>query len=547
MPDLKQSLLSYDFGHLNILAEHWGIELDTPDAKTALPILVEHMLHGELLTEIIETLTTEAKPALATLRSNHGRLPWAQFTRQFGEVREMGPGRRDRERPDRTPASPAEVLWYRGLVGRAFFDTARGTEEFAYIPDDLLALLPTHSGELNPPQIEITSQPLGRSATTSEHASPIPASDRILDHTCTLLAALRTGVAPTLFEAYDPDFIHALLKIAGLLTPDHLPESEATRAFLESPRGSALLQLAEAWINSSEHNDLHHVPGLQAEGEWTNDPLRTRHFILQLLRAIPAEPWWNLSSFVADIHQRYPDFQRPAGDYDSWFLRDKASGEFLRGFEHWDDVDGALIRYLICGPLHWLGLLDLAAPEETAPVTAFRFSRWADSLLAGVPPQGLPEEHSKIHIRSDGRIGIPALAPRSIRYQLARFCYWEDENPHEYRYRLIPSSLSRAREQGLQVSHLLSLLRRYADVIPPNIVTALNNWETRGTAAQIQKTLVLKVGSPEILQALRGSRAARFLGEPLGPAAIIVKPGAGEKVLAALTEMGYLGELIGDA
>jgi len=545
MPDLKQSLLSHDLGHLNIIAEHWGVEMDASDAKTALPLLVDNLLNEEIIDEIIQALPAKAKSALYALQEKNGRLPWPQFTRQFGEVREMGSGRRDRERPDRDPVSPAEVLWYRGVVARAFFDTARGTEEFAYIPYDFLKLLPASPRDEDQTQIEITSQPMGRSATASERAHPILATDRILDHTCTLLAALRVGASPPSFEPYDPFFIHALLKITGLLAPDHLPEPDATRSFLESPRGAALLQLADAWINSSDHNDLYHVPGLQFEGNWSNDALTTRRFILQLLQQIPDDTWWSLSSFLADVRESYPDFQRPAGDYDSWFLRDEASGEFLRGFEHWDDVDGALIRYLISGPLHWLGIVDLAAAEDSLP-TAFRFSGWAVRLLEGSSPQGLPDELQKIHIRSDGRVSIPILAPRTIRYQLARFCYWEDENPHEYRYRFIPSSLKRAREQGLRIGHLLALLHRHADAIPPNIVTALNPWETRGSDAQIQKSMILRAGSPEILQALRKSRAARFLDEPLGPAAIIVKPGAGEKVLAALVEMGYFGELIGD-
>ena len=45
-----------------------------------------------------------------------------------------------------------------------------------------------------------------------------------------------------------------------------------------------------------------------------------------------------------------------------------------------------------------------------------------------------------------------------------------------------------------------------------------------------------------MLQRLRSSRAARFLGDPLGPTTVIVKPGAASKVLSILAEMGYLGE-----
>ena len=53
-------------------------------------------------------------------------MPWAGFTRQFGDVREIGAGKRDREQPYLAPASAAEVLFYRGLLERAFFDTDKG-------------------------------------------------------------------------------------------------------------------------------------------------------------------------------------------------------------------------------------------------------------------------------------------------------------------------------------------------------------------------------------------------------------------------------------
>jgi hypothetical protein len=92
----------------------------------------------------------------------------------------------------------------------------------------------------------------------------------------------------------------------------------------------------------------------------------------------------------------------------------------------------------------------------------------------------------------------------------------------------------------------LNLLRSHADQVPPNLVTALERWDEFGRQARIEHAFVLRLASPEILTELRASRAARFLGDPLGPAAVIVKPGAREKVLAALTEMGYLGEIVAE-
>jgi hypothetical protein len=249
-----------------------------------------------------------------------------------------------------------------------------------------------------------------------------------------------------------------------------------------------------------------------------------------------------MSAFVEAVHQEQPDFQRPAGDYDSWYIRHQESGQFLRGFENWEQVDGAVIRYMLLGPLHWLGILELAAPGADASPAAFRYSAWANALLMGAPPEGVEMEDDSFLISSDARIRVPRLVPRTARYQLARFSEWEDEREDAYLYRLTPASLERAREQGLRVIHLLTLLRRYALTVPPSLVKALERWQEVGSEARLERVLILRLKTPEMLHMLRASRAARFLDEPLGPTTVIVKPGAKDKVLGILAEMGYLGE-----
>lgn len=541
MPALAQSLQGQDLGHLQIIAEHWGLELHAPDVPTALEILIPHMLERQRFDEVFETFPDNAHQALQALLQNGGRLPWQGFIRSFGAVREMGPGRRDRQRPDRQPASPAEVLWYHAVMARAFFDTPSGPEEYAYIPDELMALLPVPQGD------QMT--PLGRPATPAERANPIPTSDRILDDACTLLAALRLGLPD---EALSFDFaspyplsplpLKALLFSAGLLDPGGLPLPEPTRAFLEASRGEALAQLVNAWQDSTDFNELAFTPGLILEGDWLNDPRRARRALLDFLASLPGDTWWNLEAFVTAIHQYHPDYQRPAGDYDTWIIRRRDSPDYLRGFEHWDQVDGALIRFLIGGPLYWLGIADLATPADSLIVSAFRFSPWSETLLGGQAPAGPPLEDGLVQVRSDGRLRLPRLTPRAVRYQVSRFCEWEGEVDQVYRYRLTPASLERARQQGLQLSHLLAFLGRHAKTVSPVLVNALKRWEARGVEARLEPVLVLRLSSPEALQALRASPAARFLGDPLGPAAVIVKPGAREKVLAAILELGYLAE-----
>lgn len=551
MPKLAHSLKGRDLGHLRIVAELWGLELVENDTGQALQNLELALSDRDLVEEIAETLPTEAQAALDELLQNDGRIPWPLFTRRYGAVREMGSARRDRERPYLSPSSPAEILWYRALVARDFLDSPSGPQEYAYIPDDLLAVLPK--------SLQKIRTPLGRASTPTERAYPIPTNDHILDHTCTLVAALRLGLTLESPEFKDtawkipyqyaltPEALKALLITAEIIDPaKNFPNPDTTRHFLEMPRGKALAHLARAWMHSTQFNELRLLPGLQTEGEWHNDPLRTRYTILEFLSSVPRDTWWSLPAFVADIKELQPDYQRPAGDYDSWYLRDAATGKFLRGFEHWDEIDGNLIRYMVTGPLYWLGILDLAAPSRGAFPTAFRFSVWADDLLNGAPPQGLENEDDSLLVSSDARLRVPRLVPRTTRYQAARFCIWEGEREMVYAYRITPASLERARQQGLLISHLLKLLQSYALAVPPSLVTALERWEKRGSEARIERAMILRVRSPKMLKTLKNSRAARFLGDPLGPTVITVKPGAWEKVLAILAELGYLGEGISD-
>jgi hypothetical protein len=427
-------------------------------------------------------------------------------------------------------------------VARAFFDTDSGPKEFAFIPEDLLVILPTTSNQMD--------FPLSRPAAAKERKHVRLADDRILDQATTLLAAVRLGFdedrVDEIAEDWDtsPATLTSLLIAAGILDENGEILAGETRDFLEGTRGEALTRLATAWLNSREHNDLRLMPHIRAEGEWVNDPYQSRHTVLDLLSRLDKKSWWSLSAFISAMRMHKPDFQRPAGDYDTWYLRDVHSGVYLRGFEHWGAVDGAYLRYLICGPLHWLGMMDLAAPDKESPPVAFRFSARMESLLSGQPPEGLPAESEGLSVDSQGQVLIPPLAPRALRYQIARFCEWAGRKREQYAYRITAASLSRAGKQGLEVNQLLTLLRKNASApLPPNVTHALERWKQHGAQVQFESVMVLRTKHPHVLEKLRASRAARFLGDPLGPTTVVVKAGAWEKVVAALVEMGYLSEI----
>lgn len=538
MPDLFYTLQGHDLGFLKIVALLWGVEVTDRDVHSMLPALTREMLNADLLMEIVDSLPASARSALQALTKNQGRLPWSLFTRRFGVVRPMGAARRDRERPHLNPESPTETLWYRGLIGKAFLNLPPEPQEYAYIPDDLATLL------------DLPSQPqplvLGRAALAAECAYPLPASDDVLDDACTLLAALRMGLDESRAAAYlhvPANALEALLHAAGLLDDERTPNPQAVREFLETPRSAALTRLVQVWRTSTAFNELRLLPGLICEGEWHNDPLVARTALLEMLGRIPTGVWWNLPEFIAAVKENNPDFQRPAGDYDSWFIRRAVDGEYLRGFNLWDEVDGALLVYQIRGTLHWLGLLDLAAPQSGAETVAFRFSEQADKLLAGQAPPETVSEDGLIHVSSEGVVRAGRRAPRWLRYQLARFGKWLPLADDEYRYQITPLTLAAAQKQGLRGTHLINLLRKHAaPPLPSALLTAIERWEQNGVQARLENATLLRVISPDLLTALRKTPAGRYILEELSPTCALVRANGKRQLLRELARLGVLGE-----
>jgi len=546
MPDLFHSLLKHDIGHLRIIAELWGLELNSSKVEGALEELSASLLDPNLLAELMEALSHEANSAITSLVNSGGRLPWTTFIRAHGDVREAGAGKRDREKLYRNPSSTTEILFYRGLVARAFFDTEKGPQEFAYIPDDLIPLVKNVGlTRESPPQQTIT-EPLGRPASPGERGQELPADDSILDDATTLLAALRLGIEPPQTKI-PQNILLAFLQAAKIINKRGAPQPEPIKKFLEASRKVALSMLADPWSGSDSFNELKLVPSLICEGEWTNQPLETREFLLNLFDDIPDGKWWSLNAFIRDIKSKYGDFQRPAGDYDSWFIKRVSDGQYLRGFAYWDQVDGMLIRFFITNILHWLGQVDLSMPEGATEPTAFRLSSFENT----------EEEKGKVVVSSNGKISIQRTAPRVLRYQVSRFCEWDGGGrvvapnaPHletkkdNYRYQITTISLIRAKEQGLKAEQLLALLVKHtSNKVPPSLVKALKNWEVNGTEARVETQTILRLSRPEILEEMRKSKAARFLEEVLSPTTVIIKSGAIQKVMDALAELGLLTEV----
>lgn len=546
MPDLLQTLQDHDLGHLRVVAELWGIQLPPESALEIAKLIASKFSSSKFIAEIEESLPESTRGVWHYLLDRDGRVAMADLARIFGEIREMGPGRRDREKPWREPISPLEDLWYRGLCAKMFVDTPMGVEEFVLIPSEFKAELV--------PANEKKREPLGRPATKPSEA--IQADTFAVNDVTTLLAHLRKTpvrsldfgdfIPPELFTFFHrPQSIDLLLTLMidlGLLKSPRLePNPSTTKAFLDSSITETLRQLLNAWRDSDAWNDLARVPGLSATNdEWPNDPVIGRQRLLQSVLEVPLGEWWDLEEFIRDIHTSAPSFLRQAGGFESWYLFKSESEEFLRGFEYWEQVEGELIRYIIRGPLHWLGLVDIGKHAEIDRVVAFRLTDRSSIGFKSEFSNDQSMAEDPIRMLPDGLIRASTHANRASRYQISRFTNWVSFDGNEFTYRITPQALKEAVEQGMEVKHFKSILLSSCESLPPAISDAISRWEHKGAEAEIEKALILRVADPEILRFLQSNRrTSSYMIEILSPTSAVILEGSQTKLYEAAVKNGF--------
>ena len=545
MRTLIQNLQDLDPGYIKIISELWGVDLPDGEIRETRAALAQLMLDPGTLEDVLETLPTEAQGCMDYLTDHNGRVPYADLSRRFGSIREMGSGKRDREKPWRSPQSPTEVLWYHGLIGRAFIDTSTGPQEFAFIPDDLRTLLP-QSGDVD-------DRPLGTPLSNPDviHGS----SYGLIYDAVTLLAAFRNKAAPDLLTASErgrelhpflqlPDaaeLVIELLQDCGLLGDNPItPAPVPVGKFLETTHQEARTMFVLSWKNSTNWNDLSAVPGLYSSTEdWPNDPLLSRQSMLDLLRPLEVGKWWGIDDFIKSVKETQPGFQRPGGDFSSWYLQD-SDKNFLIDFKHWDSVEGAYLRHMITGPLYWLGILDLGQDQNKMEVHAFRKT---PVILESQPAQeGASELDEKVSIRADGLIIAPIGAARDERYQIARFSSWEKMDGVNYEYRLTPEALDNSLSQGLKPDHVRMILERSSQApLPPSIDAALKRWSDFGTEARFERLLVVRVKDRELVERLHANKTtARFIQERISSEILVVREANWMRLRDAAARLGIL-------
>lgn len=545
MRDIQTALEDHDLVTLRVIGDWWEVDLTGADKRACIKALGDRLRQLDLALEL-NYLPVEESGALEAVVQAGGKMPVSAFARQFGDVRQMGPGRLEREEPWLAPENPAEALWYRGLLYRGFDQAAENGNlvEYYYVPEEFSAQFSTTAG--TPVETQAASESL-------EMAEPpegvAPATMTAVDDLTTLLAMAQLGelqpdsarmLAPYLFDP-GSDHISLLLTLAEELDlirrgNEGIRPTRAAVDWLKKPRNMQAVILAEAW-SASGWNELCHTPGIRCEGSgWENDPVLARNALLEQLPH--NEQWHFIEQFIAQIHEINPDFQRPEGNYDTWYIRDVERDVFVKGFENWGLVEGRLLRFLLEGPMTWLGLVQSAEGRFRLTSTAIA---WLDDQPGNEREVAVP-----IVVQPDALVLVPFNAGRYERFQVARVCNQAPLQAREvtepFRYQLTPASLSRARDEGIQPERVLAFLKETSGrVIPASVKRAIERWSQNGLEGRLQEAVILRVRDAKILDTLQeNARTRPYIGERLGDLAAVVMADDWRAFQRATAELGLL-------
>ncbi len=572
MRTLRQCLIDLDLVRLRLVARLWGLEVAATRQLDIVDELTVALGDRQHQRDAWAALPPAEQEALKALLQANGMMPTGAFERQFGPIRPIGPGRLEREKPWRDPAGPAEGLWYRGWIYKGFREGQTESYEVVFVPQALQAGLSALAEESPADEDAPADQGVPGLTPIGPPADVRPAGDLFLDDVTTVLAFVQNekpapasigawpqraylAVSPSLRlkEVERTAFVSDLIDHLGWTHVDGESKqlrlvAEPVLAWLRASPAEQRRILVDAWRETTTWNELWRLTSIQPDdtGTWRNDPSLAREALLQHLATLEAGEWYLLADFIADVKAKNPDFQRPGGVYDTWYIRDAFTGLYLMGFESWDKVEGALLAHLLTRPAWWLGLVDLGASDEGGAPAALRLTPAGAEVVGLAPesaePEPAPEAGPAVH--PNLTISIPSTL-RFDRFQLARVADLVEAG-EPYVYRLTPGSLTRARSQGISVAKALDFLSDLnGGPLPTPVRSSTSRWASQGTEVRLQQTVLLRVANEELLQQIVTSpKTRRYVGQVVGPKAAAVAERDWPRLLAALAEMGLMADLV---
>ena len=543
-PNLRACLEASSWRRLLAIMASHGLPCSTRWRKADLiQALHTHLSQPDVLRHIVTRLSKPAQDALAALLRADGALPAPTFTAIHGAIRPYRPWRKDSQpqQPWQNPASPAERLWYLGLLYMHPPKPAPRVTQQAIIPADLLPLLQgllldSRTGEpvhlLSPPGHP--ADPLWHIAlllATLEEDAVRPLRGGWLPPRT--LAALASRIGLDLDEECQPSrserrmpylaFLHYLAAATGLMAGDgRLGLTSLGWQWLADPPEARWHTLWEGWLAATA--DV----AQPFRFPWASLGPQARALVLAQVRLLPLDGFVPLAQVVEQAH--LSDEQQLLG-------------------QPWDQEEDP-VSALITGPLFWLGILDIGQGQEEAqaPGAPSHFLRltplgaWLLELPdCGPPPFPSPQPCTIRPPQRDLILVPPAARPIHLA-RLAPFCQWLGPEPPAPEQRLLLSEerVGQAVARGIEVAQIVHYLEEALGQPPGRRQRQrLRRWARAGQRVRVRHLTVLETGDSELMGRLRSRKLIRrHLGDVLSPTRVALNPAGLPALLQTLRTLG---------
>lgn len=548
MQTLREALENTPTALLREMAAAWEVaDADKAGRPGLTAGLLARMVEEETVQSVLRKLDRQERDLLRQLLAAGGRMPAATLIHSYGQLRSthMAP-------EEWSALNPLERLHHRGLLfrGYATWEGYRGpaffipAELWPYLPrvprtapEDLLQPLSSGEVEVIPSDFSLQRDMAVLLALFRRTAHPLTE-----DGQCpTGLSALQELLMP--LQSYVA-FLLAVARQARLLAPDLdgmlRPTAEGQQWLRAGPALRAQV-LFQSWREHPAWDDLAAIPELVVERPWPADLSLPRERALRHLAACPPATWLSQSSLAQVVEAGEPEFLRPAGVGSRPRVRQREGGGTLEGVTSWNEVEGRYLRFLLQGPLQWLGAVELG--ESPTQGTAFRLTALGQALLG--PVAGLPAlAEEPVIVEGTLEVWVPREAAPYVVFLLEN-CAERVQRDHVSRYRLTRPALHRALQRGERLESILEAMARYGrGEIPQNVTYTLHEWAaTYGQFRLHQATLLTAAESLLLEQVLTDPLVRAACGERLSPTTVEVVQDKAAALEEQLDHLGYLPEV----
>ncbi len=285
-------------------------------------------------------------------------------------------------------------------------------------------------------------------------------------------------------------FAARLLRQSGMLYKEEnwaghlrlLPQ--AAKLLLGPERDGILHELFRNWVTQASYAELFDLaesgtrircratplnqPALR-RGELELENSEARQELLALLIQVPPGEWINLSAFARFIYRLHPTFlQRRQQLFPSphwWIEHEEGQPLHPAQLVDWLRGEGRYLAELIQGPLHWLGICDLAF-SASEQLLGFRLTPLGNGLFRGQPIPEVEvsasgEPNVVLTVSADEQLLIPCLAANwPMIACIEDFAESTGVQQEKLSYSMSARSLSQAISQGRDPHDLQALLKR---------------------------------------------------------------------------------------